>query len=82
FGRVTSEQDGDDVIFPDFEVTSSTISWGLGFGYALFLNESISLEPALSYNRFSRDPNTESGNERDVTSFINFRVGFNIYFKK
>lgn len=79
FGSTNFEQDSD---FGDADFTSSTFSWNIGVGYAIFLNESISVEPTISYNRMSSDPNTDFGDERNIMSSINFGAGFNIYFKK
>lgn len=79
FGSSTFKTEGG--LF-DGDQTSSSINWGLGIGYAIFLNESISVEPAVSYTRNSSNPDTDNGDNRNISSGINFGVGFNIYFKK
>lgn len=79
FGSTNIQQESP---FFDTDVTSSTFSWQVGVGYAIFLNESISIEPIISYNRTSSDPDTDSGDSRNINGSLNFGAGFNIYFKK
>ncbi|MEL6560792.1 MAG: outer membrane beta-barrel protein [Bacteroidota bacterium] len=79
FGSSNFEQESD---FGDADFTSSTFSWNIGVGYAIFLNESIAIEPLISYNRSVSDPNTDVGDERNILSSINVGAGFNIYFNK
>ena len=66
----------------DFENNSSFRRAGVALGYAIFLNDHISLEPAVSYSSFSTDPDTDEGDGRFVDNTLNFSIGFNLFLTK
>ena len=60
----------------NLEIETEFFSYEIGAGYALFFNNSVSLEPFLSYQFESQ---TQNENETD-TSGLNLGVGFTFYF--
>jgi len=79
FGTATVKTESD---FGNAEITSSSLSWSLSAGYAHFLNEHISVEPFLSYNSVSVDPDTSNGESKNITGGINLGVGFVLFLNK
>jgi opacity protein-like surface antigen len=55
----------------------NTFNFGLGAGYALFLNDNVAVEPMLSY-KFTRSKYDED-DERELNSGLFLSVGFQIY---
>jgi outer membrane protein len=74
FGKQNTERD--DQFQTDFESETDFFSYELGIGYAIFFNNSVSLEPFLSY-QFDRQTQNES---ESTTKGLNLGVGFTFYF--
>jgi outer membrane protein len=70
FGKSNSENDG-------FENESDFFRYQLGIGYAIFLNEHISLEPTISYQH-SKNKSDQSTFETTNNGFT-LGAGFTIY---
>src|SRR5690606_15527044 len=52
--------------------------WSLGAGYAIFLNDHVSIEPMVSYNNYSYTDADDSANKVKTGQFM-IQVGFNIF---
>ena len=72
FGFLKTSQGSDEVKWTNY-------SWSAGFGYSIFLNKSIALEPIINY-RFLHTKLTDLG-EDEKTNGLNFFIGFQIYLK-
>jgi len=70
-------------ILNDGSTSNSSYSisgWSLAAGYAWLLNESVAVEPQLGYASLGEK---YSGTNKDYSSGLFFRLGFQIYlFKK
>lgn len=73
FGKLNSKRDD---YLGTLELERNFFSYELGVGYAIFFNNSVSLEPFLSYQF---EEQTENENET-TTSGLNLGVGFTFYF--
>lgn len=49
-------------------------------GYAFFLGDHISIEPAINYTNQSQKPKSGSGDNKTILSTVFFSVGFTAYF--
>ncbi|MDR9400470.1 MAG: autotransporter outer membrane beta-barrel domain-containing protein [Psychroflexus sp.] len=74
FAKQNSEVDN---YLGPLELESEFFSYEVGAGYAIFFNNSVSLEPFLSY-QFERQ--TQNENETTISG-LNLGVGFTYYFK-
>lgn len=63
------------------ETTYSNFWWRVGAGYAVFLNESISLEPMLSYQSYTNKVKDSDPESKDITSGLQISAGFHIFLK-
>src|SRR5699024_4323653 len=52
--------------------------WSLGAGYAIFLNDNVSIEPMVSYNSISYTDGDDSKDKFKSGQFM-IQVGFNIF---
>jgi len=73
FGIQNSERENE---FVTGDAEADFFSYEFGVGYAIFFNNSVSLEPFLSY-QFDRQ--TQNENDTDVSG-LNLGVGFTFYF--
>lgn len=55
--------------------------WRLGAGYALFLNDHVSLEPMLSYGALTFKDKDADPESKDISSGLQFSIGFQIFLK-
>lgn len=76
YGRSSQKTD---VTIGTVESDSDIFTYSLAAGYAFFFNESISLEPQLSYTRISHNSEFEGSDTEYNSGSILFSVGFNIY---
>ncbi|ELR73843.1 hypothetical protein C900_00007 [Fulvivirga imtechensis AK7] len=63
------------------EAEFGLFTWRLGGGYALFLNDHVSLEPMLSYGSFVTKDKDSDQDEKDITNGFQISVGFHIFLK-
>lgn len=61
------------------EDKDNIFGWRLGAGYALFLNDKVSLEPMLSYGSYSVKDKDADPEVKDVDSSLRISVGFQIF---
>lgn len=62
-----------------FDIDSDIFGWTIGVGYAVFLNEWISLEPGVTYGRTVFKQNDVSIDTRTINKALVFSAGFNIF---
>lgn len=62
----------------DGESKSNLFGWSLGAGYAIFLNDNVSIEPMISYNKFTFTDGDDSKDKNKQGQFL-IEVGFNIF---
>lgn len=60
------------------EFKSGVFGWSVGVGYAIFLNEHVSLEPSFSYNSVITTADEDS-KFKTKTGLFMIAVGFNIF---
>lgn len=63
------------------ESKSNLTTWYIGGGYAIFVSNSVAIEPLV---RYSQNQITDSDNSdlKDKTGGLEVRIGFNIYLAK
>src|SRR5690606_30722866 len=64
--------------YGDNEDKENVFGWSLGAGYAIFLNDHVSIEPMVSYNSLSLTDGDDSKNKLKTGQFM-IQVGFNIF---
>lgn len=62
------------------DIESSVFALRGTAGYAFFLGEHISIEPAINYTNQSQKPKGSSGDSKTVLGTIFFSIGFTAYF--
>jgi outer membrane autotransporter protein len=62
------------------DVKYRTSNFGLGVGYAYFLNDNIAIEPMIGYASYSSK--TKGSDAKDINSQLYLSVGFQIYLRK
>src|SRR5690606_33126714 len=60
------------------EYKTGVFGWSVGVGYAIFLNEHVSLEPSFSYNNII-GTSDEDSKFKTKTGLFMIQVGFNIF---
>lgn len=60
------------------EYKTGVFGWSVGAGYAIFLNEHVSLEPMISYNNIV-GTSDENSKYKTKTGLFMIQVGFNIF---
>jgi long-subunit fatty acid transport protein len=60
------------------EYKAKLFQWGVGVGYAIFLNDNVAIEPLVSYGARTEKDSNNSDN-KDEYSGIMLNVGFSIY---
>lgn len=60
------------------EYKTGVFGWSVGTGYAIFLNENVSLEPMISYNNII-GTSDEDSKFKTKTGLFMIQVGFNIF---
>ena len=58
--------------------TSNISGWSLAVGYAYLLNQNVALEPQIGF----QSNGYKTGNDKDITSGLFLRIGFQIYLTK
>jgi hypothetical protein len=53
------------------------LTWGLGAGYAYFLNDYVAIEPLVQYSSYARK--NKDNDNRSINGGISLNVGFQIY---
>lgn len=61
------------------ETTYGVSAWRLGAGYAIFLNDNVSLEPMLSYGSTSLKNKDADPEQKSISSGLSISVGFQIF---
>ena len=59
------------------ETKFTTSNWGLGVGYAYFLNDFVSIEPLLQYG--SNSSKVKSSDTKSMSNGLSFRIGIQVY---
>lgn len=62
----------------DGESKDNVFGWSLGAGYAIFLNDHVSIEPMISYNHMGLTDGDDSKYKTKVGQIM-IQVGFNIF---
>ena len=78
---VGSNKDKEDDAGDITEQKSSVTSWSVGAGYAIFLNESVAIEPKIGYGS-STLKYKDVDNYKDIYAGLFFRLGVQVYFRK
>ena len=64
------------------ENSSNFFSWGLSLGYAIFLNDHVSLEPAVNYASVASSLDDPANDVTQISRDLQITVGFNIFLFK
>ena len=67
----------DDTGGSTFEDKNSVFGFGLGGGYAIFLNDNVAIEPLLMYE--SNSLKDKDSDVKDIQKGVVIRIGFNIF---